>query len=290
MTMLDERPDPAYTATGSVRSSRRSAALAAAAAGLLLVGAAGFALAASPSSDPSGAPAATADPNASGPPGPPGGHGFGPGFLGKGRGAGMPGGLFGGLFGGPARAFGAIHVTAIDGSNLSLATEDGWTRTISVGSDTTITRAGETIAVGDLAVGDEVRFSETRKTDGSYSIDRLDVVLPTIAGEVTAAGGSTITVKRFDGTTATVHVSGDTTYAARGSTSASLSDVSVGSYVVVQGTARDDGSIDALRVGIGQPTTVEGRLGPGFRFGPRGPNAGNGATPSPGASSSASGA
>jgi hypothetical protein len=289
MTTLDERPDGGYAAAGPVRSSRRTALLAAVGAGLLLVGAAGFALAASPtsgpSSDPSAVPAATPAPGSSGAPSGRGfGPGFGPGLLGKVRGPGM----LGGIPGGPGRPLGAIHITAVDGSSLSLATEDGWKRTISLGSGTTITRAGETIAVGDLKVGDEVRFAETRNSDGTYTIDRVDVVVPTIAGEVTATGSNTITLKRFDGTSATVHVSGDTTYVARGNANASLSDVSVGSYVVVQGTARDDGSIDALRVGIGQPTTVEGRIGPGFRFGPHGPNMGNGASPSP--SSSTSGA
>ena len=47
-------------------------------------------------------------------------------------------------FGGPGFGrggfgFGGITITAISGSNLSLKTEDGWTRTIAVESDTTIT-------------------------------------------------------------------------------------------------------------------------------------------------------
>lgn len=284
----DDRTADGYTTRAPVRSSRRTALLAAAGACLLLVGAAGFALAASPSPEASGGPGATVAPDASASPGTPrGGRGTMPGLLGKGRGIGP--GFLGGMLAGPGRPFGVIHITAIDGSSLSLATDDGWKRTISV-DGTTITRAGETISVGDLKVGDDVRFSETRNSDGTYTIKRLDVVLPTIAGEVTSVGSDTIALKRLDGTTATVHVSGDTTYVARGKTSAALSDVSVGSFVVVQGTARDDGSVDALRVGIGQPTTVEGGRGPGFRFGPRGPKdqGGNGASPSP--STSASGA
>ncbi|HEY3522398.1 MAG TPA: DUF5666 domain-containing protein, partial [Candidatus Limnocylindrales bacterium] len=228
----------------------------------------------------------TPAPDASGSPGGPAGRG--PGFRGRGGGPGA--GLFGGILGGPGRPFGAIHITGIDGSNVSLATDDGWKRTIAIGSDTTIMRAGETISVSDLKVGDEVRLVETRTNDGSYTITRLDVVLPSVAGQVTAVGSGTITVKRLDGTTATIHVGSDTTYVARGNGNASLSDVTVGSEVLAQGSARDDGSIDAVRVAIGRPTIVEGGRGPGFRFGPQGPKGqgGNPASPSP--STSASGA
>jgi len=61
---------------------------------------------------------------------------------------------------GPGDSFrvhsGAITVTAVSGSNLSLKTDDGWTRTITVTSDTKITKAGATIAVGDIKVGDTI--------------------------------------------------------------------------------------------------------------------------------------
>jgi hypothetical protein len=58
-------------------------------------------------------------------------------------------------FGGVGRGSGAITITSISGSNLSLKTDDGWTRTITATSTTTITKASATIAVSDLAVGDE---------------------------------------------------------------------------------------------------------------------------------------
>jgi hypothetical protein len=164
--------------------------------------------------------------------------------------------------------FAAIKVTAVDGSNVSLATEDGWKRTITVGDGTTVTRAGQTIGVGDLKVGDEVRIGEQRETDGSYTVTRVDVVLPTVAGEVTAKDATSITIKRFDGTTETIHVGSSTTYVTRGNGAASLSDVAVGSAVVAQGTARSDGSLDAERVLVGQPGGIENGIGRGWRFGP----------------------
>ena len=65
-----------------------------------------------------------------------------------------------------------------------------------------ITRAGTTIAVGDLKVGDEIVFRQNRQDDGTYTITEIRLVLPTVAGQVTKVDGSTITVQRLDGTTA----------------------------------------------------------------------------------------
>ena len=233
--------------------------------------------------------------------------------------------------------FGGITITAIDGSNLSLTTDDGWTRTIGVTSSTKITKGGQTIALSDLKVGDSIGFSQTRKDDGTFTIDAIAVLVPTVAGEVsevssdgftlkardgttwtigvngstayklgsadgsrsdvkvgsdvvvsgekgtsdtsltaqtvhvrvpvvfgqvTAKSGNTITIKRADGTTQTIHVAGSTTYRVRGVDNASLSDITVGMTIVAQGSQRSDGSIDATKV-------AGGGLHRGFKFGPR---------------------
>jgi hypothetical protein len=159
-----------------------------------------------------------------------------------------PGFGFRGEFG---RGFHDITITSIDGSSLSLATDDGWTRTIAVTDATTITKGGATITVGDLAVGDQIVFGQTRNADGTYTITAIHVVLPTIAGEVTAISGNTITVTQRGGTTATIHVDADTTYKVEGVTDASLSDIKVGSIIVAEGTQRTDGSLDAAAVHSG---------------------------------------
>src|SRR6185369_1574622 len=67
-----------------------------------------------------------------------------------------------GGFGGPGfgHGMGAITITAISGNSISLATADGWTRTITVDSGTTYAKSGATIALGDLKVGDMVGFRE----------------------------------------------------------------------------------------------------------------------------------
>src|SRR5689334_4347363 len=228
----------------------------AAAAALMLVGVVAV-VAAAPApatgADPSaasGPKASAAAPNASGAPhnGNNGRNGGQPGVRGPlGRFAPAAGGLGAFGLGGLGRGgigFGAITVTAIDGSKLSLDTADGWTRTITVTGSTTITKAGKTIALGDLAVGDHIRFAQQRESSGSYTITRIVVALPSIAGEVTAVNGNTITVKQRGGTNATIHVDASTTYRVNGA-DGTLKDVKVGSIVVAAGTQRTDGSLDA---------------------------------------------
>jgi hypothetical protein len=144
-----------------------------------------------------------------------------------------------------------ITIASISGSSLSLKTDDGWTRTITPTSATTITEAGATIAVSDLEVGDQIVFSQTKQTDGTYTIDAIRVVLPHAGGQVSAVSGNTITVTQRDGTSATIHVDSTTTYQVEGVTSATLSDIKVGDFVVAQGELRTDGSLDASTVASG---------------------------------------
>ena len=178
-----------------------------------------------------------------------------------------PGGVA--LPGGPGPAgapgfggFRGVTISAINGSDISLKTVDGWTRTISVESTTTITKGGATITVGDLAVGDEIRFAQKKAADGSYDVTAIVVVLPTVVGEVTAVDGDTIKVTQPGGTSATIHVDSHTTYRIDGATG-SLSGVKVGAFLIAQGTQRADGSLDAAAIQSGLRPGVRGHGGPG---------------------------
>ena len=144
--------------------------------------------------------------------------------------------------------FGQITVTAINGSSLSLKTADGWTRTITVSNATTYSKAGATIRLSDLKVGDQIRFKQTRQSDGSYTIDAIAVVLPHLGGQVTAINGSTITVQGRDGTTGTIKVTSSTTFQVDDNTKAALADIKVGAFLVAEGTKNSDGSLNAARV------------------------------------------
>ena len=164
--------------------------------------------------------------------------------------------------GGPGfgHGFGGITITAISGSSISLATADGWTRTITVDSGTTYARSGATVTLADLEVGDQVGFHQTKETDGSFTIDSVAVIPPHLGGEVTAVSGSTITVKQRDGTTGTITVNGSTTYNVAGAT-AGLADIKVGMFLVAEGTENSDGSLTAAVVRAG----THGDHGPGDR-------------------------
>ncbi|MBA2254409.1 MAG: hypothetical protein H0W07_04770 [Chloroflexi bacterium] len=265
----DERPGPIPL---PVRRDRARLGAVSAAALTLMAGAA-ITLAASPAADPSAgtvpaavetSPGATAQPTASSEPGAstaPGDKG-GKGIRGWGRGG--PGGL-GGLggpgfgFAGPGAAgihsihVGGITVTAIDGSSLSLATENGWTRTITVADGTSITKAGKTLTLEDITVGDTIGLHEQRSDDGTWTIESVVVIQPIVGGTVTVVEGSSITIEQRDGSKTVIHVDADTEYLVRGDDSPAISDIKLGDRVVAEGTLNDDGSLEADRVAAGSP-------------------------------------
>jgi hypothetical protein len=183
----------------------------------------------------------------------------GPGWAGPGgRGGGMMGGeRMGGLRGG-------VPVTSISGSQLSLRTDDGWTRTIDA-SGATITKGGAAATLADITVGTQVRFAETRNADGTYTITKIDIEMPRVAGTVTAAGGSTITLKAMDGSTVAVTVTSATTYRVAGKRPATLADITVGDVVMATGARAADGSLTATSVHAFTPgTDGPGMGGPGM--------------------------
>jgi hypothetical protein len=162
--------------------------------------------------------------------------------------------------GGPGfgHGFGGITITNISGNSISLETADGWTRTITVDTGTIYSKSGDTIALGDLKVGDEIGFRQTLESNGTYTIDSIAVILPHVGGEVTAVDGSTITVKQRDGSTATIKVTSSTTYNVAGA-DAKLADLKVGMFLVAEGTKNADGSLTASDVHAGSA----GDRGPG---------------------------
>jgi hypothetical protein len=167
------------------------------------------------------------------------------------------GGHRGGM-GGP----GGITITAISGSSISLATEDGWTRTITVGSGTTYQENGTAIGLSDLKVGDQVQFRETRGTNGTYAIETIAIIPPHATGIVSAVSGSSITITGRDGSTITITVTSTTTYEVNRA-AGSLADIKTGMVLVASGTKDAGGNLTATRIRAIDP----GKFGPGH-FGP----------------------
>ena len=180
------------------------------------------------------------------------GNGHGPTWdkLGKGF-AGFPGfqGYGGAKGGGAVR--GPITIKSINGSDLALGTADGWSRTIAVTSDTKITKGGQPITLAGLAVGDEVRFSQTRNADGSYTITAIVVPTPVAGGVVSAVDATTITVNGKGGATRVITVTGATVYQL-GKATGTKADVKVGTRVNAQGTV-SGATFTAITVWISIP-------------------------------------
>lgn len=248
--------------------------------------------------------------------------------------------------------FGNITVASISGNDVTLKTDDGWQRTITITSSVALTKGGQTISVADLKVGDQIRLRQTRNDDGSYTVTALAVVVPTVqgtasditssgfkvttrdgsvwtvtvngqttygygqgtgslsdvkagepvrvagtitadnqmtatnvrvagdraVGQVTAKTSDTITIRKQDGSSVTIHVDGDTTYRVAGVEDADLGDVAVDMAIGVSGRARADGSIDADAIVAGNGHGL-GRGGFDGSHGPRGFGPGSGAVP-----------
>jgi hypothetical protein len=145
--------------------------------------------------------------------------------------------------------FGNITIEAISGNAVTLKTDDGWQRTITITSSMALTKGGQTIAVGDLKVGDQVRFRQTRNDDGSYTVTALAVVVPTIQGTASDITSSGFKVTTRDGSVWTVAVNGETTYG-YGQGTGNPSDVKTGEPVRVAGTITADNQITATNVRV----------------------------------------
>jgi hypothetical protein len=152
---------------------------------------------------------------------------------------------------------GAISITAIDGTKLSLKTDNDWTRTIDA-AGATVTKDGETVALSTLKVGDRIVFRETRNDDGTYTITAITVVQPTVSGTVASVSGSTVTVTTRDGSTSKVALTGSTTYTIDG-TAATKDAVVAGVRISATGTLASDGTLTTTSVQI-EPAMVAGTV------------------------------
>ena len=261
-----DEPTPPTPAQSSMRTRLRQGEIlrigVVVGAMVVLVASAAVTIGASPtpSADPSAsAPAASAAPGGDkGRPGPGGPGGPGLWFGGKGGPSLLGGPIIGGRVGQIGRS---ITITKIDGANVSLKTDDGWTRTITL-TDTAQIRVGSQAGkLADLKVGDTVSLNEKKEADGTYTITLVVVRVPTIAGIVTDVTSSGFTVKQRDGSSKTVTTSSATSFLL-GDAKSAKSDLSVGARVQVEGT---DGSSFAASVvhivpdfRIGKVTAVTG--------------------------------
>jgi len=232
--------NPTDPAEGTVYSgstgtpSRRRVGLVLAGATILIIGAAASALAASPASSASDAPTAPSSGGTQTVPGAPGWPAAAPDF---------------GRFGRAGFGFREITIASISGNDVTLKTDDGWTRTITITDSVDLTKGGQKIDVSDLKVGDQVRFRQTRNDDGTYTVTAVAVVVPTIGGKASDITSSGFKVTTRDGSVWTVTVDGSTVYSF-GQATGSLSDVKDGQRVLVAGNVTADDQMTASSVRV----------------------------------------
>ncbi len=142
-----------------------------------------------------------------------------------------------------------ITISAISGSNVTLTTEDGWTRTIALTTDTELTKGGQKIAVADLKVGDQVRFRQERNDDGTYTVTAIAVVVPSVGGTVSELTGSGFKVTTRDGSVWTITTDGATVYR-YGAADGTRADIANGDRVVVLGESTGDNALRATTVQV----------------------------------------
>ena len=150
-----------------------------------------------------------------------------------------------------------VAITKIEGTKLSLQTSDGWTRTIDA-TGATITKGNQTIALGDLKVGDQIAFRESRQGDGTYRITTIQVLIPTAAGTVSSVAAGSVTITQGDGSSRTLTLTGSTTYTQGGAT-VSKTALIAGVRISAQGTVDSSGSFTATSITIA-PSSVLGTV------------------------------
>jgi hypothetical protein len=138
------------------------------------------------------------------------------------------------------------EVTAVGADSITVK-KGGATRVITVTGSTKYTVGSTPGTKADVKVGSEIEAQGTVSGD-TFTATAIEVELPHVAGQVTAKTSNTITVKKGDGTTATIHVTGTTKYKVKGVDPAALTDIAVGDRVTAEGTLRADGSLDAVAV------------------------------------------
>ena len=172
------------------------------------------------------------------------------------EGHGAPDGPHGGPRGG-AMGHGAGTVTASSATSLTVKAIDGTSTTYVLTTSTTFDKGrGAKATAADVTVGSHV-FVEASRSNASEAAT-VHIVEPHLAGTVEKVWGSSFIIADEQGFWHTIDTSSSTSYAKAGSSTsstASSSDVTVGTFVMATGTIADDHTTrDASSVSVGLPT------------------------------------
>lgn len=159
-----------------------------------------------------------------------------------------------GGFGGPHGGMGGEAVTAIHGSDLTVAGGPNDTSTtVHTSSSTTYTKDCKTAKFSDIAVGDRLGVRGTRNSDGTITATQIAILPPSFAGTVQTNANNVITLIDRAGKTHTIDTTNSTVVTKGPQTTAKLSDITKGTLIMATGTLNADGSLTATRINIQVP-------------------------------------
>jgi hypothetical protein len=147
----------------------------------------------------------------------------------------------------------SIRGTASDitATGFKVTTRDGSVWTVAVNGSTTYSYGEGSGTLADVKAGEAVAVQGTIAADNQMTATNVRVAGDRAVGTVTAKTADSITIRRRDDASITIHVDADTTYRVAGVENPDLGDVAVGMAIGVTGRARADGSIDADAVAAG---------------------------------------
>lgn len=138
-------------------------------------------------------------------------------------------------------------VTAVGSGSLTIKLKDGSSKTITLPGTTKYALGPRDASLSTVKVGSKVDVAGTISGD-TFTAISVKIQPDHLAGDVTATTSSTITIKKGDGTTATIKIDGATTFKVAGKEKATLADITAGMRVDAEGTLASDGSLAAITV------------------------------------------
>jgi len=148
-----------------------------------------------------------------------------------------------------------LRVKSVNGTTISATTWGGRPVTVTVSGSTLYREDDMSATLSDVHAGSMILVRGSRVGTDTIAATWVMIVLPHLAGVVTAVNGSTLTVTGFDGVSHTITVNGQTRYERAGQP-ATLADVKVGTAIVAEGTENPDGSLSAVAVMIQVPHVI----------------------------------
>lgn len=146
----------------------------------------------------------------------------------------------------------SIHglVTAASLTSFTMNRSNGTTTTFTITNTTTFAEGSTVLTAAALVAGDSANVVVNSLAPTTAL--SVNILLAQLSGPVTAVSGNTITIRGGKGFARNINVTDATTYT-QGGAAASLSDVTVGSFITAQGTVDADmTSLDATSITIGK--------------------------------------